>query len=52
MLLIQIMVGLKHFGLNQVKLLVYEIISELNGLIWFVITRLGGINKNLWANHK
>lgn len=52
MLLIQIMVGLKRFGLNQVKLLVYEIISELNGLIWFAITWLRGIKKNLWPSHK
>ena len=52
MLLVQIMVGLKRFGLNQVKLLVYEIISELKGLIWFGITQLRGIKKNLWPNHK
>ena len=40
MILIQIIVGLKGFVLNQFKLLVYEIISGLNGLTRFAITIL------------
>lgn len=40
MILIQIIVGLKGFGLNKFKLLVQEIILELNGLNRFAITIL------------